>query len=56
MFLLLDSEKKSSVLSEEQQATSTLVETIRQSIQRNDVLQPINLLSQQMKPDKKRQR
>ncbi|ELK29327.1 DENN domain-containing protein 4C [Myotis davidii] len=51
-----DSEKKSSVLSEEQQATSTLVETIRQSIQRNDVLQPINLLSQQMKPDKKRQR
>ncbi|XP_023614678.1 DENN domain-containing protein 4C isoform X2 [Myotis lucifugus] len=51
-----NSEKKSSVLSEEQQATSTLVETIRQSIQRNDVLQPINLLSQQMKPDKKRQR
>nr|XP_036290034.1 DENN domain-containing protein 4C isoform X1 [Pipistrellus kuhlii]KAF6331619.1 DENN domain containing 4C [Pipistrellus kuhlii] len=51
-----NSEKKSSVLSEEQQATSTLVETIRQSIQRNDVLQPINLLSQQIKPDKKRQR
>lgn len=54
--LLLDSEKKLSVLSEEQQATSTLVETIKQSIQRNDVLKPINLLSQQMKPDKKRQR
>lgn len=53
---LLDSEKKLSLLSEEQQATSTLVETIRQSIQHNDVLKPINLLSQQMKPDKKRQR
>ncbi|KAM5330379.1 DENN domain-containing protein 4C isoform 1-T3 [Glossophaga mutica] len=51
-----NSEKKLSVLSEEQQATSTLVETIKQSIQRNDVLKPINLLSQQMKPDKKRQR
>lgn len=52
----LNSEKKLSLLSEEQQATSTLVETIRQSIQRNDVLKPINLLSQQMKPDVKRQR
>ncbi|XP_036116861.1 DENN domain-containing protein 4C isoform X1 [Molossus molossus] len=51
-----NSEKKLSLLSEEQQATSTLVETIRQSIQHNDVLKPINLLSQQMKPDKKRQR
>ncbi|XP_021574539.1 DENN domain-containing protein 4C isoform X2 [Carlito syrichta] len=51
-----NSEKKSSLLSEEQQATSTLVETIRQSIQNNDVLKPINLLSQQMKPDLKRQR
>ncbi|KAF5912809.1 hypothetical protein HPG69_007799 [Diceros bicornis minor] len=51
----LNSEKKLS-LSEEQQATSTLVETIRQSIQHNDVLKPINLLSQQMKPDMKRQR
>lgn len=56
MFLLLDSEKKSPLLSEEQQATSTLVETIRQSIQRNDVLKPISLLSQQIKPDKTRQR
>ncbi|XP_066113429.1 DENN domain-containing protein 4C isoform X1 [Saccopteryx bilineata] len=51
-----NSEKKLSLLSEEQQATSSLVETIKQSIQRNDVLKPINLLSQQMKPDKKRQR
>ncbi|XP_045418514.1 DENN domain-containing protein 4C isoform X2 [Lemur catta] len=51
-----NSEKKLSLLSEEQEATSTLVETIRQSIQRNDVLKPINLLSQLMKPDMKRQR
>lgn len=51
-----NSEKKLSLLSEEQEATSTLVETIRQSIQHNDVLKPINLLLQQMKPDKKRQR
>ncbi|XP_072815445.1 DENN domain-containing protein 4C isoform X2 [Vicugna pacos] len=51
-----NSEKKLSVLSEEQQATSTLVETIRQSIQHNDVLKPINLLSQQMKVAMKRQR
>ncbi|CAO2587998.1 DENN domain-containing protein 4C [Lemmus lemmus] len=48
-----NSEKKPS---EEQQAASALVETIRQSIQQNDVLKPINLLSQQMKPDVKRQR
>ncbi|KAM6183468.1 DENN domain-containing protein 4C isoform 3-T3 [Erethizon dorsatum] len=51
-----NSEKKLCLLSEEQQATSTLVETIRQSIQHNDVLRPITLLSQQMKPDVKRQR
>nr|BAA91324.1 unnamed protein product [Homo sapiens] len=51
-----NSEKKSSLLSEEQQETSTLVETIRQSIQHNNVLKPINLLSQQMKPGMKRQR
>ncbi|KAM5183156.1 DENN domain-containing protein 4C isoform 4-T4 [Callospermophilus lateralis] len=51
-----NSEKKLSLLSEEQQATSTLVETIRQSIQHNDVLKPINLLSEQMKPEMKRQR
>lgn len=52
----LNSEKKLSLLSEEQQATSTLVESIRQSIQHNDVLKPISLLSQHMKPDTKRQR
>ncbi|EDL76018.1 rCG23015, isoform CRA_a [Rattus norvegicus] len=52
----LNSEKKLSLLSEEQQAANALVETIRQSIQQNDVLKPINLLSQQMKPDTKRQR
>ncbi|XP_006140382.1 DENN domain-containing protein 4C isoform X2 [Tupaia chinensis] len=51
-----NSEKKPSLLSEGQQATNTLVETIRQSIQHNDVLKPIHLLSQQMKPDMKRQR
>lgn len=51
-----NSEKKLSVLSEEQQATSTLVEAIKQSIQRNDVLKPISLLSQHMKPNVKRQR
>eukprot|EP00069_Balaena_mysticetus_P009334 bmy_20155T0 len=53
---LPNSEKKLSLLSEEQEATSALVETIRQSIQHNDVLKPINLLSQQMKGDMKRQR
>ncbi|XP_006864533.1 PREDICTED: DENN domain-containing protein 4C [Chrysochloris asiatica] len=52
----LNSEKKLPLLSEEQQAASTLVECIRQSIQHNDVLKPINLLSQQWKPDVKRQR
>lgn len=52
----LNSEKKPSLLSEQQQAASALVETIRQSIQQNDVLKPINLLSQQMKPGTKRQR
>uniref|UniRef100_A0A452RE80 DENN domain containing 4C n=1 Tax=Ursus americanus TaxID=9643 RepID=A0A452RE80_URSAM len=51
-----NSEKKLTLLSEEQAATSTLVETIRQSIQHNDVLKPINLLSQLIKPDMKRQR
>lgn len=56
MYRSLDSEKKPSLLSEEQQAASALVETIRESIQQNDVLKPINLLAQQMKPDTKRQR
>ncbi|XP_020822957.1 DENN domain-containing protein 4C isoform X2 [Phascolarctos cinereus] len=52
----LNSEKKSSLVTEDQQATSTLVENIRQSIQHNDVLKPINLLLQKVKPDVKRQR
>ncbi|XP_074055991.1 DENN domain-containing protein 4C isoform X3 [Macrotis lagotis] len=52
----LNSEKKSTFESEDQQATSTLVENIRQSIQHNDVLKPINLLLQKVKPDVKRQR
>ncbi|XP_012383334.2 DENN domain-containing protein 4C isoform X5 [Dasypus novemcinctus] len=52
----LNSEKKVSLQSEDKQATSTLVETIRQSIQHNDVVKPIHLLSQQMKPGVKRQR
>ncbi|XP_004838389.1 DENN domain-containing protein 4C [Heterocephalus glaber] len=51
-----NSEKKLCLLSEEQEAMSTLVETITQSIQHNDVLKPITLLSQQMKPDVRRQR
>ncbi|KAM5298832.1 DENN domain-containing protein 4C isoform 2-T2 [Ctenodactylus gundi] len=51
-----NSEKKLSLLSEEQQATSSIVETIKQSIQHNDVLKPITLLSQQMKPNMRRQR
>ncbi|XP_006881342.1 PREDICTED: DENN domain-containing protein 4C [Elephantulus edwardii] len=52
----LNSEKKLPLVSEEQQAMSSLAERIRQSIQHNDVLKPINLLAQQMKPDSKRQR
>ncbi|XP_045145042.1 DENN domain-containing protein 4C isoform X2 [Echinops telfairi] len=52
----LNSERKLSLLSEEHQATSTLVDRIRQSIQHNDVLKPISLLSQHLKPDTKRQR
>ncbi|XP_056660441.1 DENN domain-containing protein 4C isoform X2 [Monodelphis domestica] len=52
----LNSEKKSSSVSEDQQTTSTLVENIRQSIQHNDVLKPINLLLQKVKPNVKRQR
>ncbi|XP_075416095.1 DENN domain-containing protein 4C isoform X2 [Tenrec ecaudatus] len=52
----LNSERKLPLLSEEHQATSTLVDRIRQSIQHNDVLKPISLLSQHLKPDTKRQR
>ncbi|XP_023571586.1 DENN domain-containing protein 4C isoform X2 [Octodon degus] len=51
-----NSEKKLCLLSEEQQAASDVVETIRQSIQHNDVLKPITVLSEQVKPDVKRQR
>ncbi|XP_038626145.1 DENN domain-containing protein 4C isoform X2 [Tachyglossus aculeatus] len=49
-------EKKHALTSEAQQATSALVENIRQSIQDNDVLKPIGLLVQQVKPGVKRQR
>ncbi|XP_068944019.1 DENN domain-containing protein 4C isoform X2 [Petaurus breviceps papuanus] len=51
-----NSEKKASSVPEDQQATNTLAENIRQSIQHNDVLKPINLLLQKVKPDVKRQR
>ncbi|KAK9408128.1 DENN domain-containing protein 4C [Crotalus adamanteus] len=53
---LNSAEKKPSVNSEEQQATSTLVENIKLSIQHNDVVKPINLLVQRVKRDEKRQR
>ncbi|XP_074851074.1 DENN domain-containing protein 4C [Carettochelys insculpta] len=53
---LNSAEKKSSVVSEDQQAISTLVESIKLSIQYNDVVKPINLLLQKIKPDIKRQR
>ncbi|KAM6468267.1 DENN domain-containing protein 4C isoform 2-T3 [Liasis olivaceus] len=49
-------EKKPSVNSEAQQAISTLVENIKLSIQRNDVITPINLLVQRVNRDEKRQR
>ncbi|XP_075787613.1 DENN domain-containing protein 4C isoform X3 [Pelodiscus sinensis] len=53
---LNSAEKKSSIASEDQQATSTLVENIKLSIQHNNVVKPINLLVQKIKPDIKRQR
>ncbi|XP_067409239.1 DENN domain-containing protein 4C isoform X3 [Emydura macquarii macquarii] len=53
---LNSAEKKPSVASEDQQATSTLVENIKLSIQNNNVVKPINLLLQKVKPDIKRQR
>uniref|UniRef100_A0A8C3Y7B0 DENN domain containing 4C n=1 Tax=Catharus ustulatus TaxID=91951 RepID=A0A8C3Y7B0_CATUS len=40
----------------DQQATNTLIENIKLSIQHNDVVKPINLLLQKVKPDVKRQR
>ncbi|NWZ80153.1 DEN4C protein, partial [Poecile atricapillus] len=53
---LNSSEKKPSTLAEDQQATNTLLENIKLSIQHNDVIKPINLLLQKVKPDVKRQR
>ncbi|NWU32060.1 DEN4C protein, partial [Dyaphorophyia castanea] len=53
---LNSSEKKASTLAEDQQATNTLLENIKLSIQHNDVIKPINLLLQKVKPDVKRQR
>uniref|UniRef100_A0A8D2QSI8 DENN domain containing 4C n=1 Tax=Zosterops lateralis melanops TaxID=1220523 RepID=A0A8D2QSI8_ZOSLA len=50
------SEKKPSTLAEDQQATNTLLENIKLSIQHNDVIKPINLLLQKVKPNVKRQR
>ncbi|RMC19283.1 hypothetical protein DUI87_03890 [Hirundo rustica rustica] len=50
------SEKKPSTLAEDQQATNTLLENIKLSIQHNDVIKPINLLLQKVNPDVKRQR
>ncbi|KAF4804829.1 DENN domain-containing protein 4C [Turdus rufiventris] len=53
---LNSSEKKLSTLAEDQQAINTLIENIKLSIQHNDVVKPINLLLQKVKPDVKRQR
>ncbi|XP_054253952.1 DENN domain-containing protein 4C isoform X3 [Indicator indicator] len=53
---LNSSEKKPSTMTEDQEATNTLLEKIRLSIQHNDVVKPINLLLQKVKPDVKRQR
>ncbi|KFP77453.1 DENN domain-containing protein 4C [Acanthisitta chloris] len=53
---LNSSEKRPSTLAEDQQATNTLLENIKLSIQHNDVVKPINLLLQNVKPDVKRQR
>uniref|UniRef100_A0A8C0FQ23 DENN domain containing 4C n=1 Tax=Bubo bubo TaxID=30461 RepID=A0A8C0FQ23_BUBBB len=53
---LNSSEKKPSAVTEDQQATNTLLENIKLSIQHNNVVKPINLLLQKVKPDVKRQR
>ncbi|XP_061211262.1 DENN domain-containing protein 4C isoform X2 [Neopsephotus bourkii] len=53
---LNSSEKTPSTLAEDQQATNTLLENIKLSIQHNNVVKPINLLLQKVKPDVKRQR
>ncbi|KAJ6669518.1 hypothetical protein lerEdw1_000066 [Lerista edwardsae] len=49
-------EKKAPIASEDQQATSTLVDNIKLSIQHNNVVKPITLLVQKTKGDEKRQR
>ncbi|KAM6035720.1 DENN domain-containing protein 4C isoform 3-T3 [Theristicus caerulescens] len=53
---LNSSEKRPSTVAEDHQATNTLLENIKLSIQHNDVIKPINLLLQKVKPDVKRQR
>ncbi|XP_071436782.1 DENN domain-containing protein 4C isoform X2 [Pithys albifrons albifrons] len=53
---LNSSEKRPSTLTEDQEATNTLLENIKLSIQHNDVVKPINLLLQKVKLDVKRQR
>uniref|UniRef100_A0A672VC03 DENN domain containing 4C n=2 Tax=Strigops habroptila TaxID=2489341 RepID=A0A672VC03_STRHB len=53
---LNSSEKRPSILAEDQQAINTLLENIKLSIQHNNVVKPINLLLQKVKPDVKRQR
>ncbi|KAJ7424803.1 DENN domain-containing protein 4C [Willisornis vidua] len=53
---LNSSEKRPSTLTEDQQATNTLLENIKLSIQHNDVVKPINLLLQKVNVDVKRQR
>ncbi|KAM9214270.1 DENN domain-containing protein 4C isoform 1-T1 [Leptosomus discolor] len=52
---LNSSEKRPSTVAD-QQATNTLLDNIKLSIQHNDVAKPINLLLQKVKPDVKRQR
>lgn len=49
-------EKRASTVPEDQQATNTLLENIKLSIQHNNVEKPINLLLHKVKPDVKRQR
>ncbi|XP_009869504.1 PREDICTED: DENN domain-containing protein 4C [Apaloderma vittatum] len=53
---LNSSDKRLSTVTENQQATNTLLENIKLSIQHNNVVKPINLLLQKVKPDVKRQR
>ncbi|XP_074934776.1 DENN domain-containing protein 4C isoform X1 [Phalacrocorax aristotelis] len=53
---LNSSEKRLSIVAEDQQATNTLLESIKLSIQENNVVKPINLLLQKIKPAVKRQR